>query len=165
MGVSASGKSTVGAALAERLGVPFLDGDDLHPAENVAKMASGRPLDDDDRMPWLDAVGGVLADAAATGGLVVACSALKRAYRDRLRAKAPAAVFVHLAGDPETLARRAAERTGHFMPASLLVSQLAALEPLDADEAGTAFDVAAEDAERVARDAARWVVEGQPAGL
>src|SRR5689334_14636123 len=95
MGVSGSGKSTVGALLAARLGVPFVDGDALHPASNVAKMAAGIPLDDDDRAPWLDAVGARLAQ----GGVVVACSALRRAYRDRLRDAAPAARFVLLHGN------------------------------------------------------------------
>ncbi|MEN2738525.1 gluconokinase [Microbacterium sp. X-17] len=159
MGVSASGKSTVGAALARDLGVPFVDGDDLHPAANVAKMSRGVPLDDADRMPWLDAIGARLAEAAGHGGLVVACSALKRAYRDRLRAAAPTTVFVHVWADPETLVRRATARTGHFMPASLLVSQLATLEPLAVDEPGAVFDVSAGDADRVAADAARWVAQ------
>jgi gluconokinase len=158
MGVSASGKSTVGAALARDLGVPFVDGDDLHPAANIAKMSRGVPLDDADRMPWLDAVGARLADGAAHGGVVVACSALRRAYRDRLRAAAPTTVFVHLDADAETLARRAQGRHGHFMPASLLVSQLATLEPLGADEPGAVFDVSAGDAVAVAAEAARWIV-------
>jgi gluconokinase len=157
MGVSASGKSTVGAELADELGVPFVDGDDLHPVANIAKMAAGHPLDDADRMPWLDIVGARLAAAEHQGGLVVACSALKRAYRDRIRAAAPGVVFVHLSGDPETLARRASERTGHFMPPSLLRSQLATLEPLAADEPGIVLDIAAEDADHSAADAARWV--------
>ena len=139
MGVSGSGKSTVGAALARRLGVPFEDGDDLHPPENVAKMAAGHPLDDDDRRPWLDAVGTWLAGHPAGG--VVACSALRRAYRDRLRGHAPGVRFLLLTGSPEVIARRQADRPGHFMPASLLRSQLATLEPLRPDEAGVALDV------------------------
>lgn len=126
MGVSGSGKSTVGALLAETLGVPFVDADDLHPAANVAKMAAGQPLVDEDRWPWLEAVGETLA--AASAGLVVACSALKRSYRDAIRDRAPAAVFVHLHGTRELLAERLAGRVGHFMPGSLLDSQLATLE-------------------------------------
>lgn len=141
MGVSAAGKSSVGIALAALLGVPFADADDLHPPANVAKMASGVPLDDADRAPWLDLVGRALADAPT--GLVVACSALRRSYRDRLRAAAPGVVFVHLHGAPDLLAARAAARAGHFMPPALLESQLATLEPLAPDEAGIVLDVAA----------------------
>lgn len=133
MGPSGSGKSVIGASLAGRLGMAFLDGDDLHPAANVAKMAAGIPLDDTDRMPWLDAVGAVLA--AHSDGVVVACSALRRAYRDRLRDQAADAVFVELDIDGETLRRRMSSRR-HFMPASLLDSQLAALQPLEPDEPG-----------------------------
>ena len=128
MGVSGSGKSTVGAALADALGVPFTDSDGLHPAANVAKMTQGIPLTDADREPWLDAVGARLAEHTGTG-LVVACSALRRAYRDRLRSHAPDVVFVHLHGEREVIARRQATRPGHFMPASLLDSQFATLEP------------------------------------
>ena len=142
MGVSASGKSSVGTRLAARLGVDFVDGDDLHPAANVDKMAAGQPLDDADRWPWLDAVGARLADASGQG-LVVACSALRRAYRDRIRASAPAVRFVYLDGSVETLAARARARTGHFMPQELLASQLATLEPLEPDEPGFALDVGA----------------------
>lgn len=139
MGVSGSGKSTVGAALAARLGVEFEDGDDLHPAANIAKMSAGTPLTDEDRWPWLDAVGDWLAARPAG---VIACSALRRAYRDRIRAHAPAAYVVHLAGAQETIAARQAARRGHFMPPSLLASQFATLEPLAADEAGVTLDVA-----------------------
>jgi carbohydrate kinase (thermoresistant glucokinase family) len=135
MGVSAAGKSTVGIALAETLGVPFADADGLHSDANRAKMNAGTPLTDEDRWPWLDAVGGSFAAASETG-LVLACSALRRVYRDRIRSVAPAVVFVHLTGSRELLASRAEARTGHFMPASLLDSQLATLEDLDADEAG-----------------------------
>ena len=138
MGVSGSGKSTVGAALARRLDVPFVDGDALHPEANVAKMAAGRPLDDDDRRPWLDAVGAWLA--AHPRGVVV-CSALRRSYRDVLREHCPSVGFVHLDGDPAVIARRLADRPGHFMPASLLGSQLETLEPLEPDEAGFDVDV------------------------
>ncbi|WP_353807514.1 gluconokinase [Agromyces sp. SYSU T00194] len=151
MGVSAVGKSSVGAALAARLGVPFADADDLHPRANVEKMAAGVPLTDADRAPWLDLVGDALA--ASDDGLVMACSALRRTYRDRIRSRAPETVFVHLHGDPEMLAARAAARTGHFMPPALLASQLATLEPLAEDEPGVAVDVAP-PVERIAADAA-----------
>jgi gluconokinase len=129
MGVAGSGKTVVGELLAEKLGVPFLDGDDFHPAANVDKMASGVPLDDADRWPWLDAVGAAVKNAPAPK-LVVACSALKRAYRARLaEAAGRPLLFVLLDASRETLARRLAGRRGHFMPASLLDSQLKTLEP------------------------------------
>ncbi len=140
MGVSGSGKSTVGAALAQRLGVPFEDADDLHPAANIAKMSAGIPLDDEDRHPWLETIGRWLADRGEQGG-VISCSALKRAYRDQIRSHAPRAGFLHLDGTREVIARRQAGRPGHFMPASLLDSQFATLEPLAADEAGLVIDV------------------------
>ena len=140
MGVSGSGKSTVGAALAQRLRVPFADADDFHPPANIAKMSAGVPLDDHDRGPWLDAIGDWLADHDENGG-VMSCSALKRGYRDRLRHHAHRVRFVHLSGTPEVLARRMAGRPGHFMPASLLTSQLATLEPLQPDEAGLTIDI------------------------
>ncbi|MCV6972409.1 gluconokinase [Mycobacterium bohemicum] len=139
MGVAGSGKSTVGIALARRLGVPFLDADDLHPPANIAKMAAGEPLDDEDRQPWLERVGGWLADHRDGG--VVSCSALKRAYRDKLRAHCASARFLHLSGSADVIARRLAIRTAHFMPAALLRSQLDALEPLGADEAGVVVDI------------------------
>jgi carbohydrate kinase (thermoresistant glucokinase family) len=146
MGVSGSGKTTVGAALADALGLRFVDGDALHPAANVAKMAAGIPLDDADRAPWLDAIGALLA----TGPVVVACSALKRAYRDRLRAAAPELHLVFLDGSRELLASRMAARPGHFMPASLLDSQLATLERPDPDEHSVTVDIAAPVTEIVA---------------
>jgi gluconokinase len=138
MGVSGSGKSTVGAALAQRLRVPFADADDFHPSANVAKMTAGQALDDDDRLPWLEAIGEWLA-AHPEG--VMTCSALKRSYRDRLRRHRPDAEFVHLHGDREVITRRQATRPGHFMPASLLDSQFATLEPLQEDERGFVVDV------------------------
>ncbi|WP_235518352.1 gluconokinase [Cellulomonas sp. Leaf334] len=138
MGVSGCGKSTVGALLADRLGVPFLDADSLHPPENLAKMADGTPLDDADRRPWLRSVGRELA--AFPDGAVVACSALRRAYRDLLRDTVPGLRFVHLVGTREQLAARMRDRAGHFMPVSLLDTQLATLEPLGADEPGTVLD-------------------------
>jgi len=137
MGATGVGKTTVGLALAERLGAPFLDADDLHPAAHVEKMRRGEPLTDDDRWPWLDAVGAWLA--AHPDG-VAACSALRRAYRDRLRAAASDLRFLHLVGGAEVLDARLERRTGHFMPASLVASQLDALEPLEPDEAGLAID-------------------------
>ena len=140
MGVSGSGKSTVGAALAQRLRVPFADADDFHPPANIAKMTAGHALDDDDRHPWLEAIGEWLAAHAQNGG-VMSCSALKRAYRDQLRQHAPTAEFVHLAGSREVIARRQASRPGHFMPASLLDSQFDILEPLGPDEHGQTVDV------------------------
>jgi gluconokinase len=137
MGVSGSGKSTVGSALAQRLGVPFLDADALHPPANVAKMAAGEPLDDDDRYPWLDRVGEWLAGHPVG---VVSCSALKRGYRDRLRAHCPRLEFLHLDGSEESIGRRVAARSGHFMPQVLLRSQFETLEPLDVDEPGVTVD-------------------------
>ena len=138
MGVSGSGKSTAGAALAQRLRVPFADADDFHPPENVAKMTAGEPLDDDDRRPWLDAIGEWLAEHDAG---VITCSALKRRYRDQLRGHRPDVEFVHLHGDREVITRRQATRPGHFMPASLLDSQFATLEALEDDERGFVVDV------------------------
>jgi len=133
MGVSGCGKSSLGAALATALALPFTDADDLHPAANRAKMAAGQPLIDADRWPWLQAVGSVLAADAG----VVACSALRRAYRDRLRQAAARVQFLHLVAPPAVIAQRLAARQGHFMPAGLLDSQLATLEPLAPDEGWT----------------------------
>lgn len=139
MGVSGSGKSTVGAALAQRLRVPFADADDFHPPENIAKMTAGHALDDDDRYPWLEAIGEWLAQHPDGG--VMSCSALKRVYRDQLRQHRADIEFLHLAGSPETIGRRQASRPGHFMPAALLASQFETLEPLEPDEQGVAIDV------------------------
>lgn len=138
MGVSGSGKSTVGPALARRLGVPFVDADTLHPRTNIVKMTAGEPLSDDDRRPWLDRVGEWLAGHRDGG--VVSCSALKRDYRDRLRGHCPGTEFLYLSGAPELLGARLAARSGHFMPAALLRSQFDALEPLGIDEAGVTAD-------------------------
>jgi carbohydrate kinase (thermoresistant glucokinase family) len=154
MGVSGSGKSTVASMLALRLGVPFVDADGLHPAQNVAKMAAGIPLTDRDRGPWLDRVGEELADAPV--GVVVACSALRLTYRSVLRGHAPDAVFVHLHGTRAQLVARLAARLDHFMPPSLLDTQLATLEPLQAEEAGVVLGIAASP-DQIAADAAAWV--------
>lgn len=139
MGVSGCGKSSVGAALSDALGLPYQDGDDLHPAANVAKMRAGEALTDADRWPWLDLVAQELASLAP---VIVGCSALRRAYRDRIRAGAGGPVlFVHLAGSREVIAARMAARSGHFMPASLLDSQFAALEPPGPDETAITADI------------------------
>jgi gluconokinase len=139
MGVSGSGKSTVGAALAQRLRVPFADADDFHPPANIAKMTAGVPLDDHDRHPWLESIGAWLAEHPQGG--VMSCSALKRKYRDQLRHHAHHTVFLLLYGPPEVIRKRQATRPGHFMPASLLSSQFATLETLAPDEAGISIDV------------------------
>ncbi len=150
MGVSGSGKTVVGTAIAHALGIAFFDGDDLHSPEARAKMTAGIPLNDEDRAPWLDRIGALLADAGAhPDGVVVACSALRRAYRDRLRATAgPSLRFLFLKGDKAQMRERVAQRKNHYMPASLIDSQFAALEspegegdvvtiPADADLAQT----------------------------
>ena len=133
MGVSGCGKSTVGSALADALRWPFLDADDFHPPQNVAKMAAGTPLTDDDRWPWLDRTVNALRDSTATSGnAVLACSALRASYRERLR-RAGDVRFVHLRGDQATIAQRLAQRQHRYMPAALLASQFATLEePVDA---------------------------------
>ncbi|MEU4999078.1 gluconokinase [Streptomyces sp. NPDC021622] len=140
MGVAGTGKTTIGPLLADRLGVPYAEGDDFHPPANIAKMSAGTPLTDDDRWPWLDAIGAWAHGRAGRGG-VVSSSALKRSYRDRLRAEAPGLVFVHLTGTRELIEDRMSHRQGHFMPTALLDSQFATLQPLGADEAGVAVDV------------------------
>lgn len=141
MGVAGTGKTTIGPLVAHALGVPYAEGDDFHPQANIAKMSAGVPLDDADRGPWLDAIGQWAHGRAGLGG-VVSSSALKRIYRDRLRAAAPGVVFLHLAGDRALIEERMAARKGHFMPTALLDSQFATLQPLGADEAGVAVDVA-----------------------
>ena len=141
MGVSGCGKTTVGEMLATRCKVDFVDGDALHPEKNIRKMASGVPLDDDDRAPWLADVGRTLGKN--DGPIVIGCSALKKKYRDWIRAEAESPVhFLHLYANKDVLAKRVAERSDHFMPASLLDSQYAALEPLEPDELGTVIDIA-----------------------
>ncbi|SDB30910.1 gluconokinase [Belnapia rosea] len=128
MGVSGAGKSTVGSLLASRLGVPFADADNFHPPANIAKMSRGEPLTDEDRWPWLDAIGAWL-DAHAPAGGVATCSALKQVYRDRLLAGRPAVRLLHLSGNPALIGARQAARPDHFMPPSLMASQFATLEP------------------------------------
>ncbi|WP_433758308.1 gluconokinase [Nocardia sp. CA-135398] len=137
MGVSGTGKTTIARLLATRLGIPFADADDFHPPANITKMSSGIPLDNSDREPWLFAVGRWLHDryTAGTGG-VVACSALKRRYRDILHASTPTVFFLLLTADRERLIERMARRRGHYMPVALLDSQLSALEPLHPTERG-----------------------------
>jgi gluconokinase len=145
MGVSGSGKSTLGAMLASKLDCPFLEGDDFHDARAVAKMSAGQPLDDDDRWPWLDRLGLAVGEALAPGGRVVAaCSALRRSYRERLAdAIAAPTRFVMLDASHDELLRRLTDRAGHYMPASLLESQLATLERPGADEAVFTLDAGA----------------------
>ncbi|MBY8882739.1 gluconokinase [Actinacidiphila acidipaludis] len=141
MGVSGSGKSTVGRLLAQRLMLPFVEADDVHPAANRAKMAAGRPLDDADRDPWLRALADWIADASGSGhGGVMACSALKRAYRDRFRRAGAGVWFLYLVVDRAAAGRRVAGRAGHFMPSDLVNSQYDALEPLRSDEPGMTVD-------------------------
>ncbi|MDP9177323.1 MAG: gluconokinase [Gemmatimonadota bacterium] len=143
MGVTGSGKSTVGATLAHALGVDFVEGDDYHPLENVKHMASGIPLTDDDRAGWLRALAMRIREARDAGrGLVLTCSALRRSYRDVLRGAAPELRFVFLKGSRELIAERLAERRGHFMPASLLDSQIATLEEPTRDEHALEYDIA-----------------------
>lgn len=162
MGVSGSGKSTVGRLLAARLGAGFVEGDDLHPPDNVARMAAGIPLTDDDRRGWLLALAQRLAAARSAGrSLVVSCSALKRSYRDLLRGAAPDLALVHLVGAPALLEARLAARIDHFMPPALLASQLETLELPAADERAAALDTAAPP-ELLADQAAAWLAALPP---
>jgi carbohydrate kinase (thermoresistant glucokinase family) len=143
MGVSGAGKTLIGTRFARALGIPFVEGDDYHPPDNVARMAAGIPLTDADRMGWLGAIAARIAEAKRDGeSLVIACSALKRSYRDLLRTADPDVRFIHLAGDRPLLARRLAQRQGHFMPATLLDSQLTTLETPSPDEHALVCDVA-----------------------
>jgi gluconokinase len=138
MGVSGCGKSLIGQTFADAIGATFIDGDSLHPLTNIEKMRKGQPLDDADRAPWLEKVGETLV----ADGTVVACSALKRTYRDQIRAVAGASVtFLFLRGDRDTLLRRMSMRPGHFMPPALLDSQLATLQPPTADELHLVADI------------------------
>ena len=137
MGVSGSGKTTLARGIAERLGWEFLEGDELHPAANVEKMAAGTPLTDEDRWPWLRAIAAWMDERAEQGhDAVLTCSALKRSYRDLLTEGRPGVRFCHVQADPQLIEERISARKGHYMPPSLLPSQLRALEPLADDEPG-----------------------------
>ncbi|WP_443024403.1 gluconokinase [Sphingomonas sp. Leaf34] len=167
MGVSGSGKSTLAACLAERLGCPFLEGDSFHSATSVTKMRSGHPLEDGDRWPWLDRLGAAIGDAASGAGhggiAVAACSALKRVYRERLSAaSAVPLAFVLLETMPAEIARRLATREGHYMPASLLDSQLATLERPGPDEHALTLD-AGRTPDALAADVVAWLGIAPPA--
>ena len=142
MGVSGSGKSTIAERLAKALGWPVAEGDALHPQANIEKMKHGIPLNDDDRGPWLQAIAQAIDKWRAAGGVgIITCSALKRAYRDRLVLQRPDVWFVYLKGSKELIRERLSKRTGHFMPADLLDSQFAALEEPAADERAVIADV------------------------
>ena len=144
MGVSGSGKSTVGRLLAGRLGWTFIEGDDLHPQANRRKMSAGKPLTDTDRWPWLDRIVAEVNGVSAHGGsAIIACSALRRSYRDRLRTCDGPVHFLHLEGDPAIIRARMNRRTGHFMPPALLESQLATLELASGDEILFSLDIGA----------------------
>ncbi|GAA2728329.1 gluconokinase [Actinocorallia aurantiaca] len=159
MGVSGSGKTTVGRLLARRLDVEYAEGDEFHPPANVAKMTSGSPLDDEDRRHWLDTVAEWIEERLGSGrGGVVSCSALKRRYRDVLRRAGSGVWFLQLDVDLETIEARVAERTGHFMPVSLVESQFAMLEPLGSDERGAVVD-ARSSPEETAENAAALLAE------
>ncbi len=141
MGVSGCGKSSVGTALSVTCDMTFIDGDDLHPKRNIAKMARGVALSDADRAPWLARVGQTFVETP--GPVVIGCSALKKTYRDQIRRAVPEPVhFLHLDAPREVMMTRVARRAGHFMPVSLLDSQYAALEPLERDEWGREIDIA-----------------------
>jgi carbohydrate kinase (thermoresistant glucokinase family) len=156
MGVSGSGKTLIGSTLARALGIDFVEGDEFHPAENVARMSAGVPLTDDDRAGWLRALGARLGESKRAGtGLVMSCSALKRSYRDLLRAEAGDVQFIFLRGSRALLAERLAGRRGHFMPASLLDSQLATLQEPSPDEGAWVCDISASPEELVAALATR----------
>jgi carbohydrate kinase (thermoresistant glucokinase family) len=142
MGVSGCGKSTVGERLGARTRIPFIEGDTLHPPRNVALMAAGTPLTDEDRAGWLDDIASRFGALEAAAGLIISCSALKRKYRDRLRAACPDLRFIHLHGDKTLLEQRLQYRTGHYMPPSLLTSQLQTLEPPSSDEPAITLDIA-----------------------
>ncbi len=162
MGVSGSGKSTVAAQLAGRLGVPYVDGDDLHPQANVDKMHAGTPLDDDDRWPWLDRIAATLDRAANSGtGVVLACSALRRRYRDRLRAGTGGRIgFVFLDVSFSVIEERLKKRQHHFMPRQLLESQFDTLERPGPDEPDVMTVPSDRPADDIVDDAARRLGPG-----
>ena len=162
MGVSGCGKSTVGRLIARQLKCEFLEGDELHPPRNVERMASGIALTDNDRRDWLLAIAEQIADAsAAQHGLIVACSALKRGYRDVLRAASPELAFVHAHAEPALLEARMKARKDHYMPASLLASQLQTLETPGADEHCVSLDAALAP-EQIAEQAVAWLAKPPP---
>lgn len=166
MGVSGSGKTTVGELLARTLRLPFVEGDALHPPQNIAKMSRGEPLTDHDRAPWLAAVGRVLADRERyPAGVLVACSALRKAYRDELRACAPGVRFVFLDAGRAVIEPRLAARTLHFMPPSLLASQFATLERPGAEEADVVTVDAAAQPSGIAEAAAAALGPGPSPAL
>ena len=157
MGVTSCGKTSVGEALAEKLGAAFIEGDKLHPAANVAKMSAGIPLTDEDRWPWLELIGKALA---GRDGRIASCSSLKRAYRERIaRAANRPVAFVFLDGSRELLQARINARRNHFMPPSLLDSQLNTLEPPGPDENALRLDIASPVSELV-EDATQWLIKG-----
>ncbi|MDE3720915.1 gluconokinase [Nocardiopsis sp. N85] len=157
MGVSGSGKTTVAERVAHELELPFAEADVFHPRANIEKMAAGVPLTDEDRWPWLRRLSEWVAAHEALGeSTVMACSALKRSYRDVLREGAPGVRFLHMHGPSEVIWNRIAARADHFMPPALLRSQLETLQPLDPDEAGREFDVRL-DADALTRESLAWV--------
>jgi gluconokinase len=157
MGVSGCGKTTVAQGIAEATGMVFAEADQFHSEANVAKMRAGQPLDDLDRWPWLESLAAWMSEQDEQGhSTVIACSALRRAYRDVLRTAPPSVQFVHLAGPPEVVRARLAVREGHYMPASLLDSQLGTLEPLQPDESGVVLDLRCTP-ERLVSQAVSWL--------
>jgi gluconokinase len=152
MGVSGVGKSTVAKGISTFMGWTFAEGDAFHPDSNVAKMSAGTPLTDEDRWPWLRSIGDWMSEEIAAGrSAVVTCSALRRAYRDLLREGRPEVLFCHLTADPDLIGDRMSRRTDHYMPASLLPSQVATLEPLESDEPGVEVSVDGTPADVIAR--------------
>lgn len=153
MGVSGCGKTTIGEMIAAHYQSHFYDGDNLHPRENVEKMSKGQPLTDKERWPWLETVGRKLEEES---NVVIACSALKRSYRDYIRSISPTAEFIFLSGSKEVLQSRLEARKGHFFPASLLDTQLALLEPLAKDEAGYEVDIDQTE-EKILKEVINWI--------
>jgi len=162
MGVSGSGKTTIARGVADALGFHFVEADEFHSKDNIAKMESGVPLTDEDRWPWLRALSTWMSEQADAGrSTVITCSALRRSYRDVLREGPPSVDFLHLAGPAEVIRERMADREGHFMPTSLLQSQIDTLEPLDADESGIVLDLRAAPEQLIAESVA-WLDGGRP---
>jgi carbohydrate kinase (thermoresistant glucokinase family) len=155
MGVSGCGKSTIGKLVAAKLGVKFIDGDDLHPQGNIEKMSQGIPLNDEDRKPWLETVA---RELNTLGSGVIACSALKRGYRERILGLAPGSTFIHLSGSRELLESRLSKREGHFMPSTLLDSQLSTLEELRSDEPGLVVEIGKPE-NVIVKEICLWIAE------